>query len=38
MLKNPIGKNVLEASIDRIEFAFNNFERVYLSCIGKQIQ
>ncbi len=31
MLKNPIGIDVLEAARERIKFAFDNFERVYLS-------
>lgn len=31
MLKNPIGINVLEAARQRIAYAFDNFERVYLS-------
>jgi len=31
MLKNPIGISVLEAANQRIEYTFNNFERVYLS-------
>ena len=31
MLKKPIGKNVLAAAIERAEYTFNNFERVYLS-------
>lgn len=31
MLKNPIGITVLDAARQRIKFAFDNFERVYLS-------
>lgn len=31
MLKNPIGINVLEAAKQRIEWTFDNFERVYCS-------
>ncbi len=31
MLKNPIGKNVLQAAQERIAWTFDNFESVYIS-------
>lgn len=31
MMKRPIGKSVLDASRERINYVFDNFERVYLS-------
>jgi len=34
MSKNPLGKNVLEAAIERIEITFDSFEKIYVSFSG----